>query len=57
MEEILNKLEKAPAVGDFDGAIAIYSSGGDSKDIIAATLESLATPGATTMASDTWYIL
>jgi len=55
MEEILNKLEKAPAVGDFDGAIAIYSSGGDSKDIIAATLESLATPGATTMASDTWY--
>jgi len=55
MEEILNKLEKAPAVGDFDGAIAIYSSGGDSKDIIAATLESLATPGATTMADDTWY--
>ena len=55
MEEILNKLEKAPAVGDFDGAIAIYSSGGDSKDIIAATLESLATPGADTMASDTWY--
>ena len=55
MEEILNKLEKAPAVGDFDGAIAIYSSGGDSKAIIAATLESLATPGATTMASDTWY--
>ena len=35
--------------------MAIYSGGGDSKAIIAATLESLATPGATTMASDTWY--
>jgi hypothetical protein len=55
MEEILDKLEEAPDVGDFDGAMTIYSSGGDSKATIAATLESLATPGLTTMASDTWY--
>ena len=54
VEEILAKLPSDGAA-DFTGAMAIYSSGGDSKDIIAATLESLATPGATTMASDTWY--
>ena len=55
MEEILDELEEAPAVADFHAAMTIYSSGGDSKATIAATLESLATPGATTMASDTWY--
>ena len=54
MEEILAKLPSDGAA-DFTGAMAIYSGGGDSKAIIAATLESLATPGATTMASDTWY--
>ena len=54
VEEILAKLPSDGAA-DFTGAMAIYSGGGDSKDIIAATLESLATPGATTMASDTWY--
>jgi hypothetical protein len=54
VEEILAKLPSDGAA-DFTGAMAIYSGGGDSKAIIAATLESLATPGATTMASDTWY--
>jgi hypothetical protein len=54
VEEILAKLPSDGAA-DFTGAMAIYSGGGDSKAIIAATLESLATPGATTMADDTWY--
>ena len=54
VEEILAKLPTDGAA-DFTGAMAIYSSGGDSKDIIAATLESLAQPGGSTMVYDTWY--
>ncbi len=54
VEEILAKLPSDGAA-DFTGAMAIYSSGGDSKATIAATLESLATPAVGTMDSDTWY--
>ena len=54
VEEILSKLPSDGAA-DFTGAMAIYSSGGDSKATIAATLESLATPAVGTMDSDTWY--
>ena len=51
VEEILAKLPSDGAA-DFTGAMAIYTSGGGNG--AAATLESLATPGAT-MDSDTWY--
>ena len=51
VEEILAKLPSDGAA-DFTGAMAIYTSGGGNG--AAATLESLATPGAT-MESDTWY--
>ena len=52
VEEILALLPSDGAA-DFDGAMAIYSSGGGNG--AAATLKSLATPGSSTMAGDTWW--
>ena len=53
VEEILDLLQTDDDDADFDAAMAIYSDGGGNG--AAATLKSLATPGSSTMADDTWW--